>query len=62
MDDRLDGETATVFFMRVEAARVKGVLADLERLTPEEARPEDFVDPAEVAEFNPPVQAGECSA
>jgi sulfite reductase (NADPH) hemoprotein beta-component len=60
--DRHDGETATAFFMRVDVARVKEVLADLERLTPEDALPEDFVDLAEDVEFNPEIQEGECSA
>ena len=60
--ERHEGETATAFFMRVAVARVKDVLADLERLTPEDALPEDFVDLAEDTEFNPEVQEGECSA
>ena len=34
---RAPGETATAFFRRVELARVKAALADLERLTPEDA-------------------------
>jgi sulfite reductase (NADPH) hemoprotein beta-component len=60
--ERHNGETATAFFMGVEVARVKEVLADLERLTPEDAGPEDFVDLGEEAEFNPEIQEGECSA
>lgn len=60
--DRHDGETATAFFMRVAVARVKEVLVDLERLSPDETRPEDFVDLAEDTEFNPEIQEGECSA
>jgi hypothetical protein len=48
--------------MRVAVARVKEVLVDLERLTPEDALPEDFVDLAEETEFNPEIQEGECSA
>jgi sulfite reductase (NADPH) hemoprotein beta-component len=60
--DRHHGETATAFFMRVAVARVKEVLADLERLTPEQTLPEDFVDLAEETEFTPEIQEGECSA
>jgi sulfite reductase (NADPH) hemoprotein beta-component len=60
--DRHDGERATAFFMRLDVARVKEVLADLERLTPEEMQPEDCVDLAEQTEFNPEIQEGECSA
>jgi len=37
-------------------------LSDLERITPEEATSEDFVDPGETAEFRPDVLEGECSA
>lgn len=60
--ERLADESATAFFMRVEVARVKEVLADLERLTLEEAKPEDFIDLAEDTEFKPEIQEGECSA
>jgi sulfite reductase (NADPH) hemoprotein beta-component len=60
--DQHTGETATAFFMRVAVARVKEALADLERLTPEQTLPEDFVDLAEETEFNPEIQEGECSA
>jgi hypothetical protein len=41
---------------------VKAVLGDLERLTPEDAEPQDFIDLAEVSAFNPEVMEGECSA
>ena len=41
---------------------VKAVLADLERLLPDEAEPQDFIDLAEVSAFNPEVMEGECSA
>jgi sulfite reductase beta subunit-like hemoprotein len=60
--ERDKGESATSFFMRVELARVKSVLGDLEQLTPEAALPEDFVDLAETSEFKPEIQEGECSA
>jgi len=60
--DRHDRESATAFFMRVDVARVKGVLADLEQVSQATAAEDDFVDLAETAAFNPEVQEGECSA
>ena len=60
--DRERGESATAFFMRVGVDRVKSVLADLERMTPDGMLPEDFVDLAETSQFNPEIQEGECSA
>jgi sulfite reductase beta subunit-like hemoprotein len=60
--DRNPGESATAFFMRVDVARVKSVLSDLEQMTPALAMAEDFVDLAETSEFNPEIQEGECSA
>jgi sulfite reductase (NADPH) hemoprotein beta-component len=56
------GETATAYFGRVEVARVKQVLADLERLDAADASAEDFVDLGESHEFAPEVMEGECSA
>ena len=50
------------FFMRVDVARVKGVLADLEQMTPDGTTADDFVDLAETHEFKPEIQEGECSA
>ena len=41
---------------------MKAVLGDLERLNPEDAEPQDFIDLAEVSAFNPEVMEGECSA
>ena len=38
------GETATAYFQRVDVARLREALRDLETLTPETAREEDFVD------------------
>jgi len=58
----LPGETAPDFFARVDVARVKAELADLEKLTAEDSVPADFVDLGEVSEFNPLVMEGECSA
>jgi len=60
--DRRDGERLADFYRRVDLARVKDVLSDLERLTDADARPEDFIDLAEDHEFAPEVLDGECSA
>ena len=61
-DQRSDGESPIGFFRRVEVATVKSTLADLERMTPEDAGEQDFIDLAEVSAFNPQVMDGECSA
>jgi sulfite reductase beta subunit-like hemoprotein len=61
-DQRTPGERALSFFRRVELSTVKEALSDLERLTPEQASAEDFVDLAEDAAFDPTIQEGECSA
>ena len=50
------------FFRSVEAPRVKALLADLEKLAPEAATEQDFIDLAEDHAFNPEVMDGECSA
>lgn len=60
--ERQPGETATAFFKRVELARVKEAIGDLERLTPEDAVPADFVDLGELTEFKVEAMDGECSA
>jgi len=60
--EQLPGESAPDFFARLDVARVKRELADLEQLTPEDSLPADFVDLGEVSEFNPLVMEGECSA
>ena len=60
--DRDDGENADAFFRRVETERLKVELADLERLSPGDAAPDDFVDLGESSEFAPVVLDGECSA
>jgi sulfite reductase beta subunit-like hemoprotein len=61
-DQRTDQESPLGFFRRVDLGVVKSALADLERLLPEEADPQDFIDLAEVSAFNPEVMEGECSA
>jgi sulfite reductase beta subunit-like hemoprotein len=61
-DQRTDQESPLGFYRRVDLGVVKSALADLERLLPEEADPQDFIDLAEVSAFNPEVMEGECSA
>jgi sulfite reductase beta subunit-like hemoprotein len=61
-DQHTPGESALGFFQRVDLAVVKGALQGLDRLTPEEADPQDFIDLAEQTAFDPSVQEGECSA
>jgi sulfite reductase (NADPH) hemoprotein beta-component len=58
--ERETGEPALAFFARVDLARVKPLLADLESL--DAARPEDFVDLGEQAAFQLTALEGECSA
>jgi sulfite reductase (NADPH) hemoprotein beta-component len=61
-DERSYGESAPTFFHRVDIARAKAAVADLEQLTPEDVLPQDFIDPGEDQAFNPEVMDGECSA
>ena len=51
---REKGESATSFFMRVvlSRVRVKAVLGDLKKLTPDAALPDDYIDLAESGEFD----------
>ncbi len=61
-EDRLPDEPAQAFFRRVDPAQVKLRLADLEKLAPEEAGPDDFIDLGESTAYVPDIQEGECSA
>jgi sulfite reductase (NADPH) hemoprotein beta-component len=61
-DHHVPEESALEFFQRVSVADVKAALSGLEKLTPEAADPQDFVDLAETADFRPEVMDGECSA
>ena len=54
-------EGPTAFFRRVALDVVKATLADLEPLTEETARPEDFIDLGETEAYSPEVMDGECS-
>ena len=55
-------ETPAAFFRRVDLAEVKQLLADLERLAPEDALPADYVDLGDDADFKVEPMEGECSA
>lgn len=61
-EHRENEETAATFFRRIDPARVKALLADLETLTTDTASPEDFVDLGETHAFTPETLDGECSA
>ena len=61
-EERTHGETAPAFFHRVDVARAKAAVADLEQLTPDDVLPQDFIDPGDDHAFNPEVMDGECSA
>jgi sulfite reductase beta subunit-like hemoprotein len=60
--ERENGESARSFFRRVEVARVKTALRDLEELTADGAVDEDYIDLGETEGFSPEVQQGECAA
>jgi sulfite reductase (NADPH) hemoprotein beta-component len=59
--EKNDGESTEEFFGRVAVARVKALLADLEAMTPETARAEDYVDLGDTVAFVPDVKEGECA-
>ncbi len=59
--ERGDGETPLAFFRRLEPARVKTLLADLESLTSASASSGDYVDLAETTAFRPETLEGECA-
>src|SRR6266540_739253 len=58
---RAAGEEAGAFFARSHASAA-ALLAPLEELRPEDARPEDHVEPGSSEPFRPIVQEGECAA
>ena len=60
--ERAADESAPSYFARVDLDTIKRTLADLERLTTDEAEPADFVDLGEVSAFNPLVMDGECAS
>ena len=60
--EKTGGETAAAFFNRVDLARVKKLLADLEPLTAETAVASDYIDLAEDHAFAPETTDGECAS
>jgi sulfite reductase (NADPH) hemoprotein beta-component len=60
-NERQNDETAAAFFTRVDATKVKLLLADLEPLTAATATPEDYIDLAESKQFAPETTEGECA-
>jgi sulfite reductase beta subunit-like hemoprotein len=60
--DKRAGESGLSFFRRLELPAVKALLGDLEEMTPDRAKPEDFIDLAETTEFKPETMEGECAA
>ncbi len=54
-------ETPAAFFNRTEVARLKAILADLEPLTADTAKDDDFIDLAESTQFTPETMEGECA-
>jgi sulfite reductase (NADPH) hemoprotein beta-component len=60
-DEKHADEAPEAFFRRVDAAKVKSLLADLETMTVADARPEDYIDLAEDREFVPEIMDGECA-
>ncbi|MFI5075986.1 MAG: nitrite/sulfite reductase [Vicinamibacteria bacterium] len=61
-DEKQDGEKPEAFFRRVDAAKVKALLLDLETMTAADAVPQDFIDLAEDREFVPEIMDGECAS
>ena len=59
--EKADGETALAFFRRLEIARVKALLADLETLTASTASEQDYIDLSETTAFRPETTDGECA-
>jgi sulfite reductase beta subunit-like hemoprotein len=60
--ERGPGETATAYFARVDVNHARTAVLDLEQMTPETAKPEDFIDLGEDAEYKVEILDGECSA
>ena len=60
-DEKQADEAPEAFFRRVEAARIKTLLADLETMTEADATPQDYIDLAEDREFVPEIMEGECA-
>jgi sulfite reductase beta subunit-like hemoprotein len=61
-EERTTGETASAFFHRVDTTHARAAVADLEKMTGEDAMPSDFIDPGEDHAFRPEVMDGECAS
>lgn len=59
--ERRADETPVDFFRRLEIARVKSLLADLEAMDASTATEADFIDFAETTPFRPEATEGECA-
>jgi sulfite reductase beta subunit-like hemoprotein len=59
--EKIEGDTPTAFFRRLEVSRVKTLLADLETITPDTASDTDYIDLAETTVFRPETTDGECA-
>ena len=59
--EKNEGETPLSFFRRLEVAKVKSLLADLETMTAASAAETDYVDLAETTAFRPETTDGECA-
>jgi len=59
--EKNDGETPLAFFRRLDVARVKTLLADLETLSAASATDSDYIDLAETTVFRPETSDGECA-
>src|SRR5262249_48944357 len=60
--ERQPHESSRQFFRRVDATKVKLLLADLERFTADTAMPDDYIDLAETTQFVPETMEGECAS
>jgi sulfite reductase (NADPH) hemoprotein beta-component len=60
--DKQAGELPNDFFARIDTEVVKDLLADLDRMTAEDATPEDFIDLGETRAFEVTAGEGECAA
>ena len=59
--EKHEGETPLAFFRRLDVARVKTLLADLETMTAATSSEIDYIDLAETAAFRPETSDGECA-
>jgi sulfite reductase beta subunit-like hemoprotein len=59
--ERRPGEKLADCLGRIDIERIRTLLSDLERLSADDALPEDFVDLGETHAFQPEVMDGECS-